>query len=95
MPTRRGRNRVGGSPLVLAVALILIGCVQANRVSVCTGEPGFDLWISDLEGDMTSSMTFQVQRLSRIGLRMKPGLRSWQAERAIATSMSSRLTVRG
>jgi len=49
MPTRRGRNRVGGSPLVLALALILIGCVQTNRVSVFTGEPGFDLWISDLE----------------------------------------------
>lgn len=75
MPTRRGRDRVGGASLESALALILIGCVQTNRMSVCTGEPGFDLWTSDLEGDMTRSMTFRVQRLSRIGLRMEPGLR--------------------
>lgn len=53
MPTRRGRDRVGGASLVSALALILIGCVQTNRVSVCTGEPGFDLWISDRDGDTT------------------------------------------
>jgi Tol biopolymer transport system component len=30
--------------------LIVTGCGQMNRASVCTGEPQFDLWISDLDG---------------------------------------------
>lgn len=53
MPSDRTASAVGRRGLLWAIMLFLIACGSLNQASVCTGDPEFDLWVSNLEGTVT------------------------------------------
>jgi hypothetical protein len=47
--------------------LVVVGCGEGSTASTCVGEPGFDLWASDVNGAGDTSPLFPVQRSSQLG----------------------------